>query len=171
MIGKTGITFKQYLRRRGYNYMTTGEVIIRMVRKSFSERSFCRFWRMWNPLTGYLFFLMYSLLSGNQKRPYLIFIVFIISGLVVHDFLIYLFSGSMSIVFTVTFTLYSIIFIVEEALIARKKKRGRHPYKLKPTPIFYFVVLNMILLSVPLILGILVNYYVFPDSVINNVFR
>jgi hypothetical protein len=151
--------------------MTTGEVMLRMIRKSFSERSFCRFWRMWNPLTGYLFFLLYSFLSGNRKRPYVIFIVFITSGVVFHDLVILLLTGSMSIIYTVTFTLYSIIFFIEEMLASRKKKRTHHHIIPRPVPIFYFVGLNMILLGVPWFLGFLVNYYVFPDSVINNIFR
>lgn len=169
--GKTAITFKQYLCRRGYNYNTTGEVMYRMIKKSFSEKSFCRFWRMWNPLTGYLFFLMYSFLSGNKKRPYLIFIVFIVSGVIGHDFIIFLFTGNISIIFTTTFLLYSIIFSIEEQMIARRKKQLHLRNKTRTIPIFYFVVLNMILLSVPLLLGIMVNYYVFPDSVVNNLFR
>jgi hypothetical protein len=169
--GKTAITFNQYLCRRGYNYMSTGEVMLRMIKKSFSEKSFCRFWRMWNPFTGYLFFLLYSFLIGNLKHPYSIFIVFTISGMVFHDFLILLFTGSVSIIFTITFTLYSIIFSIEEQMAARRKRRFLHQKRTRPIPIYYFVLLNMILLSVPLFLGILVNYYVFPDSLINNLFR
>lgn len=169
--GKIAITYKQYLCRRGYNYMSTHEVMFRMIKKSFSEGSFCRFWRMWNPLTGYLFFLIYSLLSGNRKRPSLIFIVFMISGIVFHDLVIYLFTGSMSIIFTITFMIYSIIFSIEERIAIRRKKRHIQQNFAKEFPIAFNVVLNMILLSLPLVLGIVVNYYIFPDSAINNLFR
>jgi hypothetical protein len=151
--------------------MTTTEVMLRMIRKSFSERSFCRFWRMWNPLTGYLFFLLYSFLSGNRKRPYLIFIIFIASGVLAHDLVIFLITGGISIVYTVTFALYSIIFFIEEFISAQKKKRARGNIISRPIPIYYFVGLNMILLSVPLFLGFLVNYYVFPYSPVNDLFR
>jgi hypothetical protein len=171
LAGRTAITFRQYLCRRGYNYMTTGEVMLRMIRKSFSERSFCRFWRMWNPLTGYLFFLLYSFLSGNRKRPYLIFVVFITSGVVLHDLVLLLITGSPSVIYTVTFALYSIIFFTEEMMSARRKKRGRSLTRLRKIPIPYFVAMNMILLGVPWFLGIVVNYYIFPGSPINNLFR
>lgn len=169
--GKTAVSYKQYLYRRGYNYMTTCEVILRMVKKSFSEKSFCRFWRMWNPPTGYLCFLLYSFLSGSMRRPYLIFIIFIISGIIAHDFVIFLFTGSISIIFTITFALYSIIFNIEEWMVDRKKKWVIHHNQARPIPTFYFILMNMVLLSLPLFLGILVNYYVFPDSMVNNIFR
>lgn len=169
--GKTGITFQQFLHRRGYHCLSSGEILIRMIKKSFSEKSFCRFWRMWNPLTGYLFYLIYSFLGGNEKRPYLIIIVFIVSGLVVHDFLIFLLTGSMCIIFTSTFTIYSIIFIIEERIAARKKHLPPYQRQLAPIPIHFFVLLNMVLLSLPLILGILINYFVFPESPVNHLLR
>lgn len=168
---KTAITFRQYLSRRGYNYLTFGEVMLRMIKKSFSEKSFCRFWRMWNPLTGYLFFLVYSFLSGNRKRSFLIFIVFIFSGLAMHDFIIFLLTGSVSIVFTVTFTLYSFIFSIEERITDRKKNLFVRRRPTRPSPIHYFVLLNMALLSLPLVAGFIVNYYVFPESALNDLFK
>jgi polyferredoxin len=101
----------------------------------------------------------------------LIFIVFITSGVVVHDLFISLVTGSLCIIFTVTFTLYSIIFSIEERIASRRKKRLPYRSQARPIPIYYFVMLNMLLLSLPLVMGILVNYYALPDSAINNLFR
>jgi len=164
------VSFEQYLKRRGYWLLSFDQALIKTIHTSFSQMSFCRFWRMWNPFSGYLFFLLYSFLGGNIKRPYAIFIVFITSGFVFHDMIIYMISGSFSIVFTVTFSIYSVIFNIEHKLMKMRKGVRSVAVRKLVLPLRYHVMLNMILLAFPLAIGVLINFYVFPQSVVNRLF-
>ncbi len=127
---------------------------------------------MWNPFTGYLVFLLYSYLGGNRKRPYAIAIVFLTSGVVFHDLVIYLISGSISIVFTITFLIYSMISITETLFFTKRKYiRGHHPAPPFERSLTLRVMLNMALLATPLILGFFINFLIFPKSVMNRLFQ
>ena len=164
------VSFEQYLRRRGYWLLSFDQAVIKTIHTSFSQKSFCRFWRMWNPFSGYLFFLLYSFLVGSIKRPYAIFIVFITSGFLFHDLVIYMISGSISIVFTVTFSIYSVIFNIEYKLMKLRKRARSVAVSKLVRPLRYHVILNMMLLAVPLAIGFLINFYVFPQSIVNRLF-
>lgn len=165
------LSFEQYLKRRGYVLLSFDQAVIKTINTSFSQKSFCRFWRMWNPLSGYLFFLLYSLLGRNMKREYAIFFVFLISGFVFHDLVIYIISGSLSIVFTITFSIYSVIFNIEHKLM--KLRKGVKSFSIRHVvlPLKYYVMLNMLLLGLPLVVGLLINFYVLPQSVMSLLFH
>ncbi len=126
---------------------------------------------MWNPFTGYLIFLLYSYLGGNRKRPYAIAIVFLTSGVVFHDLVIYFISGSISIVFTITFLIYSIISITETMFFTKRKQVRAHPVPRFELSLPFRVMLNMALLATPLMLGFLINFLIFPKSVMNRLFQ
>ncbi len=74
--------------KRGYQYpLQSGDVLLRWWFLSFAQPGFHRFWRVWNPLLGYLLFLFYVALGGN-KRPFLAsLVVFTCCGFVFHDLL------------------------------------------------------------------------------------
>ncbi len=165
------ISFEQYLKRRGYVFFSIDQAIFRTIRKSFSQKSFCGFWRMWNPFTGYLVFLLYSFLGGNRKRPYLIFLVFMTSGIVFHDLVIYLITGSISIIFTITFLLYSMISLIENILLVQRKGARKNAFEARELPIAFRVIINMVLLLMPLVIGFIANFLIFPQSVMNRLFQ
>ena len=165
------VSFKQYLTRRGYLFLTFDQAFIKIIKKSFSQKSFCGFWRMWNPLSGYLFFLLYSFLGGNRKRPYAIFFVFLSSGFVFHDLIILLVTGSISIVFTVTFLIYSLIYNIEHKLYTLRKRLRTYTNIKFGLSVKFYVLLNMTLLLLPLVIGFIVNSYIFPNSLINRLFH
>ena len=164
------ISFDQYLKRRGYIFFSFNQALIKITKKSFSQGSFCGFWRMWNPFSGYLIFLLYSFLGGNRKRPYAIPFVFLASGIVFHDLVIYLITGTISIVFTITFSLYSVIFTVEHQLSMIRKDFKNHAAVRIELPIAFRVILNITLLFIPLTVGFLINFFVFPHSAMTRVF-
>jgi len=126
---------------------------------------------MWNPLSGYLFFLLYSFLGGNRKRPYAIFFVFLSSGFVFHDLIILLVTGSISIVFTVTFLIYSLIYNIEHKLYTLRKRLRTYTNIKFGLSVKFYVLLNMTLLLLPLVIGFIVNSYIFPNSLINRLFH
>ena len=165
------VSFEQYLKRRDYKFFSFNQAFIKILNKSFSQKTFCGFWRMWNPYSGYLFFLLYSLLGGNKKRPYAIFFVFLISGFVFHDLIIFLVTGSISIVFTVTFSIYSMIFNVEYRLSTLKRNVKARAINKNELPLKFYVLLNMTLLLLPLTIGFLINFFLFPHSVMNRLFH
>ena len=167
---KISISFEQYLRRRGYMFLSFDQAVLRIIKKSFSQKSFCGFWRMWNPYSGYIFFLLYSLIGGNRKRAVAISLIFLTSGFMFHDLVIYLVTGSISIVFTVTFSIYSVIFNIENKLLTLGKNFKSYSLRKNIFPLKYHVLLNMTLLFLPLLAGFLVNYIFFPDSVMNILF-
>ncbi len=167
---KPTISFEQYLKRRGYMFLSFDQAFLKIIKKSFSQKSFCGFWRMWNPYSGYIFFLLYSLIGGNRKRAFAISLIFLTSGFVFHDLVIYLVTGSISIVFTVTFSIYSIIFNIENKLLSLGKNFKTYSLRKNLFPLKYHVMLNMTLLLLPLLAGFLVNYIFFPDSVMNILF-
>ena len=74
--------------KRGYKYpIKIGDLLLRWWFLSFAQPGFHRFWRVWNPLLGYLLFLFYIALGGN-KRPFIAsFVVFTSCGFVFHDLL------------------------------------------------------------------------------------
>lgn len=171
MLKKPAISFEQYLRRRGYMFLSFDQAFIKIIKKSFCQKSFCGFWRMWNPFSGYIFFLLYSLLGGNRKRPFAIFFIFLISGFVFHDLVIFLITGSISIVFTVTFSIYSMIFNIENKFQALGKDLKSYIFRKSVFPLRFHVIANMTLLGLPLATGFLINFFVFPHSVINRLFH
>ena len=171
MLNKPAISFEQYLKRRDYLFLSFDQALVKTIRKSFSQKSFCGFWRMWNPFSGYLFFRMYSLLGGNKRRPFAIFLIFLFSGLVFHDLPIFLITGGISVIFTVTFSIYSVIFNIEYKLLTRRNKFKSHFLRRNKFPPVYHIVMNMALLALPLVTGFLVNLYFFPDSPLNRFFH
>ena len=74
--------------KRGYKYpLQIVDVMLRWWFLSFAQPGFHRFWRVWNPLLGYLLFLFYIVLGGN-KRPFMAgFVVFTSCGFFLHDLL------------------------------------------------------------------------------------
>ncbi|MCX6281732.1 MAG: hypothetical protein NTU51_07205 [Bacteroidetes bacterium] len=171
MTVKPAISFEQYLKRRGYLFLTFEDIFFKTIRKSFTQKSFCGFWRMWNPYSGYVFFLLYSLVRGDRKRPLAIFFIFITSGFVFHDLLIFLVTGSISIVFTVTFSIYSMIFNIEHRMLAIGKDVRSFASRKNLFPLKYHVMKNMALLALPLAAGFIINFYVFPHSVMSRLFH
>ncbi|NCA75251.1 MAG: hypothetical protein EOM90_02855 [Alphaproteobacteria bacterium] len=171
MPNRTAISFEQYLKRRGYAFQSFDQALVKTIRKSFSQKTFCGFWRMWNPFSGYIFFLLYSLIGGNRKRPLAISFIFITSGFLFHDLLIILITGSISIVFTVTFLIYSMIFNIEHRILFFGKGIRSYLSRMNLFPLRYHVLVNMILLALPLVAGFLVNFLVFPQSVMNWLFH
>ncbi|MCX6246114.1 MAG: hypothetical protein NTW10_00135 [Bacteroidetes bacterium] len=171
-ISKTPVlSFDQYLKRRGYIFFSFRQALFKVIRKSFSQGSFCGFWRMWNPFSGYLIFLLYSFLGGNRKRPYVIPLVFLTSGIVFHDLVIFLITGTLSIVFTITFFLYSVIFSIEHRIFMIRKAFKTRALTRSNLPVAYRVILNMTLLAIPLTIGFLINFLAFPDSAMNRIFQ
>ena len=165
------ISFEQYLKRRSYNFFSFDQALVKIIHNSFSQKSFCGFWRMWNPFSGYLIFLLYSFLGGNRKKPYAIPLVFLASGIVFHDLVIYLITGTFSIVFTIAFSLYSIIFSIEHR-ISTIRKTFKNPALVRiDLPVAFRVILNITLLFVPLTIGFLINYFVFPHSAMTRIFQ
>ena len=79
---------KSFYIKRGYKFpLESTDVLLRWWFLSFAQPGFHRFWRVWNPLLGYLLFLFYIILGGN-KRPFLAtFVVFTSCGFVFHDLL------------------------------------------------------------------------------------
>ncbi len=168
MLNKPTISFGQYLKRRDYLFLSFDQVLVNTIRKSFSQKSFCGFWRMWNPFSGYIFFRMYSLLGGNKKRPFAIFLIFLFSGLVFHDLPIFLLTGSISVIFTVTFSIYSVIFNIEYKLLTMRNNFKVQMLRRNKLPPVFHIAMNMALLALPLITGFLVNLYFFPESPLNR---
>jgi hypothetical protein len=171
MPNRPAISFEQYLQRRGYAFLSFDQALVKTIRKSFTQKTFCGFWRMWNPFSGYVFFLLYSLIGGNRKRPLAISFIFITSGFLFHDLLILLLTGSISIVFTVTFSIYSMIFNIEHRILFFGKGIRSYLSHRNIFPLKYHVMLNMTLLALPLVAGFLVNFFIFPHSVINSLFH
>ena len=169
--GRSRVSFKQYMTRRGYMFLTFDQAFVKIINKSFSQKSFCGFWRMWNPLSGYLFFLLYSFLGGNKKRPYAIFFVFILSGFVFHDLIIFLVTGSISIIFSVTFLIYSLIYNIEHKLFELRKRVKFYTNRKFSLSVKFYILLNMTLLFLPLVIGFIVNSYIFPNSPISRLFH
>jgi hypothetical protein len=165
------ISFEQYLKRRSYHFFSFDQALVKIIHTSFSQKSFCGFWRMWNPFSGYLIFLLYSFLGGNRKKPYAIPLVFLASGIVFHDLVIYLITGTLSIVFTIAFSLYSIIFSIEHR-VSTIRKTFKNPALVRiELPIVFRVILNITLLFIPLTIGFLINYFVFPHSAMTRMFQ
>lgn len=171
MLLKPAISFEQYLKRRDYTFLSFDQAIFKTIRKSFSQKSFCGFWRMWNPYSGYVFFLLYSLMGGNRKRPLAISFIFITSGFVFHDLVLLLVTGSISIVFTVTFAIYSMIFNIEHRMLALGKGVNSYISRKNLFPLKFHVMVNMTLLALPLAAGFFINFLVFPNSVISRLFH
>jgi hypothetical protein len=165
------LTFDQYLKRRGYKFYSFRHALLKVMKKSFSQGSFCGFWRMWNPFSGYLIFLLYTFLGGNRKRPYAIPVVFVASGVVFHDLVIFLVTGTLSIVFTITFSLYSVIYGVEHRISSVRKAFKKRALVSIEMPLGWRVALNMTLLVIPLTIGLLINFFILPHSAMNRIFQ
>ena len=94
--------------KRGYKYpLQSGDVLLRWWFISFAQPGFHRFWRVWNPLLGYLLFLFYVALGGN-KRPFVAsFVVFTSCGFVLHDLMTL--KETLELDMTISFMIWAIL--------------------------------------------------------------
>jgi len=151
------VTFHDYLGRRGYS--STNQAILRMIPNSLIQPGFHLVWRYWNPLCGYLLFLLYRRLG---PRKYIATIItFTTSGFLFHDLFIYLVFGIFSFIFTLSFLFYSVVYIT----MSKKHYSTTHLYNGSKISIAF---LNLSFIIGGLIIGYFINCFIFPNSFISK---
>lgn len=154
------LSFSQYLTRRGFCNLSITNLFHQMIIVSLIQPGFLKFWRMWNPFCGYILFLFYVHIGGNRKRNIALVIVFLSSGFILHDLLIFLITGIFSFVFTIGFSFYSAMITINsfysyEKYIYRNSKLEN-------------AILNICFIISGLFIGYTTNYLFFPNSVLYN---
>ena len=98
----------EFYPKRGYKYpLQSGDLLLRWWFLSFAQPGFHRFWRVWNPLLGYLLFLFYVALGG-KKRPFIAtFVVFSCCGFVFHDLLTL--KDAIELDMTISFMIWAVL--------------------------------------------------------------
>ena len=109
-MSKHPITFRQYLARRGYDlHASTGLFLRRMFLSAWAQPGFHRFWRVWNPVYGYLLFRLYLVLGGNRRRILSTITVFLFCGFMLHDLPISIIRGHIQVTITAAFFLFGVV--------------------------------------------------------------
>ncbi|MCP4200688.1 MAG: hypothetical protein GY769_01985 [bacterium] len=93
---------------------------------SWVQPGFHRFWRVWNPLYGYFLYRLYLVLGGNRHRLVATLTVFASCGFVLHDLLVFLFSGYFSLVCTFGFVFFAILSLLS-ARFQKLLRQGEWP--------------------------------------------
>ena len=75
----------------------------------WAEPGFHRFWRVWNPLYGYVLFRLYRKLGGARRRFPLTLLVFTLCGLLSHDLPASLLAGRPLVTCTASFFLWGVL--------------------------------------------------------------
>jgi hypothetical protein len=97
-------------------------------------RSFADFWRLWNPVYGYvLLFFVYRPLRQRLPRPAAVYLTFLVSGFLLHD-LPFSLSGDLArgqVAFpavTLLFAVFGALALLSEAL---RLDLARYPWWLR----------------------------------------
>ena len=154
------ISFHQYLTRRGLDNCSINSLLFQMIPRSLIQPGFLKFWRMWNPFFGYILFLFYVQIGGNNKRNIAVVIVFLSSGFILHDLLFFFFTGIFSFVFTISFLFYSILFTINS--FHNYERYFYNGSKLNNA------FLNISFIISGLLVGYSINYLLFPGSILYN---
>jgi uncharacterized membrane protein len=88
---------------------------------SWGEPGFHRFWRVWNPGIGHLLYRLYVFLGGNRTRLVASLGVFAFCGWV-HDALVMLIFRRPFIAFTLAFSMFGIIALLNRSLTPRLRQ-------------------------------------------------
>jgi hypothetical protein len=115
----------------------------------WAEPGFHRFWRVWNPVYGYVLFRLYLYLGGPRRRVSLSLLVFALCGFVAHDLPVSLIVGRPLLVCTTAFFAWGIL-----ASAARFLDR---PLAFASWPCGLHVVVNLVLVGGGLVAGAVVQ--------------
>jgi hypothetical protein len=151
------ISFQQYLARRGFDKYSTTNLLLQMFPSSLIQPGFLKFWRRWNPFCGYILFLLYVHFGGNKKRNIAVSTVFLLSGFIIHDMLIFIVTGIFSFVFSISFLFYSVLFTINS--FQNYEKYIYNGSKLRN------VFLNICSIISGLKVGYSFNCLIFPNSI------
>ncbi len=145
-----GTSFPQYLEQRGYRLdWSTAAFLRRMFLDCWAQPGFHLFWRVWNPLYGYLLFRLYQYLGGTKRRFSLTLLVFALCGFVAHDLPVSLFVGRPLVVCTTAFFAWGV-------LVSAARLLDR-PLAFASWPRVLHVVVNLALVGGGLLAGVVVQ--------------
>jgi hypothetical protein len=102
------MTFAAYLTRRGYDAARPS--LRRMFVEVWAAPSFREFWRVWNPVYGFVLFRLYVALGASRGAA---MAVFVLCGWGLHDLPMSLAIGRTSVVSTVAFAWYGLLVLTE----------------------------------------------------------
>lgn len=148
------LNYQEYLVFRGYD-ISAGKVNIlkRALIESWGEPGFHRFWQVWNPGIGHLFYRLYVFLVGKRFRILSTLLVFVVCG-IAHDAVVSALFLHPYLVFTGVFSLFGVCTIASRALepILRQEK----------WPCLINAALNLMLLGVSIFLAVQLQMKLFP---------
>ena len=114
------MTFHDYCERRGYDMDSGGlNFLLHMFPGCMTQAGVHNFWRVWNPMFGYLLFQQYKTLGGIVPRPLALGATFITSGILIHDLPIGLVLGRPIVVNTVAFVIFAVLALPSRGLERR----------------------------------------------------
>ena len=121
------ISLETYLNRRGYkvpldnlNHLTRWWLV------SFAQPGFNLFWRIWNPILGYLLYQMYCKLGGRKRPLSSLLLTFAFSGFIFHDLVWLFFKGEFTFGQTLTILIFATIFFFYSKFRIDKFQRKLH---------------------------------------------
>lgn len=119
---KRAPTFDDFLRARGFDAKAPGAFLRRMFLTSWGEPGFHAFWRMWNPLYGYILFRLYLVLGGRRRPALASLIVFLACGFFLHDLVVAVSARRLSFTTTIAFGVFWLLATANRALVGRLRQ-------------------------------------------------
>lgn len=145
------VTFTQYLVRRGYALDRGALPLLkRMFLECWAEPGFHRFWRVWNPVYGYVLFGLYRALGGNKHRVPATLLTFACCGFFLHDLPVAFVVGRPLVSTTSAFLAFGAFALMNQRLVPRIKQKA---WRRRAN-----VLLNVTLVVCGLLLGVAVDY-------------
>jgi len=147
-------SYKNYLVLRGFDPSANPLIILkRAIIDSWLEPGFHNFWRVWNPGIGHLLYRLYLLMGGNHIRLIAALLVFMFCGLI-HDEIVMLIFRRPFCAFTVAFTLFGILALLNRSLESILNQK-RWPRLLN-------AVINISFLAGSIYSAVQLQMYIFP---------
>jgi hypothetical protein len=123
-------------------------VLRRAVIDAFAQPGFHRFWRIYNPMIGFLLFRLYVFFGGNKYRVPATIGVFFVCG-VCHDLLVFILFRHLQVVITFAFLLFGIFSLISHYFQSLLQQNRWPPW--------VNALFNIGLVIVPLYAGVLID--------------
>jgi len=146
-------SYNQYLKLRGFDPSASKlSILLRALIGSWFEPGFHNFWRVWHTGLGHILYRLYIVLGGNRFRVFSTYLVFLLCGMF-HDLLVVLIFRQPFIAFTISFSLFGIITILNrsiEGLISQDN-----------WPKLLNFIINVLMLSGPIYFAVQLQFEIF----------
>lgn len=115
-------SFAEFLAARGFDAKDRAGFMRRMFVTAWGEPGFHRFWRIWNPLYGYVLFRLYVVLGGRRRPVLASLVVFLACGFFLHDLVVAVPTRKLSFTTTLSFAIFWLLASLSRALAGRLRQ-------------------------------------------------